>query len=144
MILRVRRLRLLLPVGALLLLAAGCATDAVPALGQQRDSLLEARTSEVASQLRCPVCQGVSIQDSPSELAQQMRSVVREQLAAGKTPSEIKAYFVASYGEWVLLEPRARGLNILLYVLPVVLLLGGVALVAKAVRRWTGNAGESA
>jgi cytochrome c-type biogenesis protein CcmH len=68
-----------------------------------------------------------------------MRSVVREQLRAGKTPAEVEAYFVASYGEWVLLEPRASGLNLLLYLLPVVLVLGGVALVVKAVRRWTGT-----
>jgi cytochrome c-type biogenesis protein CcmH/NrfF len=60
-----------------------------------KDSVLEARTSAVASQLRCPVCQGLSIQDSPSDLSQQMRSLVRDQLAAGKTPDEVKAYFVS-------------------------------------------------
>ena len=105
--------------------------------GTSGDSALEARTSAVASTLRCPVCQGESIQDSPSALAQEMRAVVRDQLRAGKTPDEVKAYFVSRYGEWILLEPTKTGLNILLYVLPVLLVVGGLALVAVLVRRWT-------
>lgn len=101
------------------------------------DTALEARTSAIASTLRCPVCQGESIQDSPAELAQQMRAVVRDRLRAGETPDEIKAYFVSKYGEWILLEPTMTGLNVALYVLPVVLVVGGLALVVVLVRRWT-------
>ncbi|MEP6731002.1 MAG: cytochrome c-type biogenesis protein CcmH, partial [bacterium] len=78
-----------------------------------RDSALEARTSAVAAELRCPVCQGLSIQDSPSELAQSMRSLVRDQLADGKSPDQVKAYFVSKYGEWILLAPKAHGFNVL-------------------------------
>ncbi|MEX2177145.1 MAG: cytochrome c-type biogenesis protein [Gemmatimonadaceae bacterium] len=101
------------------------------------DDELEARTTAVASTLRCPVCQGESIQDSPAELAQQMRAVVRDRLRAGESPDEIKAYFVSRYGEWILLEPAMSGLNIALYVLPVLLMVGGLAFVAYLVRRWT-------
>jgi cytochrome c-type biogenesis protein CcmH len=103
------------------------------------DEQLEARVREVASQLRCPVCQGLSIQDSPAELAQDMRAVVRDMLAQGKTPEEVKAYFVQSYGEWVLLEPKARGFNLLLYLLPAVAVLGGVLLIYMLTKRWTGK-----
>lgn len=98
---------------------------------------LEARTTAVASTLRCPVCQGESIQDSPADLAQDMRSLVREQLREGKTPEEVKAYFVGRYGEWILLEPRMTGLNILLYVFPVLLVVGGLAFVVVLVRKWS-------
>lgn len=101
------------------------------------DSAIDARTAAIAATLRCPVCQGESIQDSPAELAQQMRAVVRDRVRAGETPEEIKAYFVSKYGEWILLEPRMTGLNVLLYVLPVALIIGGLALVAILVRRWT-------
>lgn len=107
------------------------------------DSALEARTSAVASQLRCPVCQGLSIQDSPSELAQSMRSVVREQLAAGRTPDEVKAYYVSKYGEWILLAPKPSGFNLLAYLLPVLVVLGGGLLIALAVRRWTGGSRDT-
>ena len=101
------------------------------------DSALESQTTAVASTLRCPVCQGESLQDSPSDLARQMRAVVRDRLRSGETPDQVRAYFVSRYGEWILLEPTMTGLNILLYVTPVLLVLGGLALVAFLVRRWT-------
>ena len=101
------------------------------------DSVLEARTTAVASQLRCPVCQGLSIQDSPSELSQSMRAVVRDQLKAGKSPDEVKAYFISKYGEWILLEPKPRGFNILVYALPIALVTAGLGVVYFSVRKWT-------
>jgi cytochrome c-type biogenesis protein CcmH len=118
--------------------AARDTTQTTPA-----DSILEARTTAVAQTLRCPVCKGESIQDSPAELAQQMRGVVRDQLRAGKTPEEVRSYFAARYGEWILLEPRMTGLNVLLYAFPVVLVLGGLAFVAFLVRRWTSRDPDS-
>jgi cytochrome c-type biogenesis protein CcmH len=118
------------------------AANAASAQTAPADADLEARTTAVASTLRCPVCQGESIQDSPSQLAQQMRAVVRDRLRAGESPEEVKAYFVGRYGEWILLEPKMTGLNILLYVLPVLLVLGGLAFVVMLVRRWT-RAGAS-
>lgn len=72
-----------------------------------------------------------------------MRAVVRDRLRAGDTPDQVKAYFVSRYGEWILLEPTMTGLNILLYVLPVVLVVGGLALIAVLVRRWTASDGTT-
>jgi cytochrome c-type biogenesis protein CcmH len=120
----------------LLLFAFGSAA-AMPQRAVADSAELERRTSAVAAELRCPVCQGLSIQDSPSELAVQMRGVVRDQLAAGRTPDEIKRYFVDKYGEWILLEPKAEGFNVLIYVLPIAAVLAGIAIVATAVRRWS-------
>jgi len=116
-------------------------TDTTPRV--TNDSALEARTSAVAAQLRCPVCQGLSIQDSPSELAQSMRSLVRDQLAQGKTPDQVKAYFVSKYGEWILLSPAPHGFNLLAYAVPILIVLGGGALITLAVRRWTSPAPDS-
>jgi cytochrome c-type biogenesis protein CcmH len=101
------------------------------------DSVLEARTAVVAAQLRCPVCQGLSIQDSPSELSQQMRAVVKDQLRSGRTPDQVKAYFISKYGEWILLEPAPRGFNVLVYVIPVLLVVLGLGVILVAVRKWT-------
>lgn len=117
--------------------ARAAAQQAATAQQQASDSVLEARTSAVAAQLRCPVCQGLAIQDSPSELAQQMRTLVKEQLRAGKSDDEVKAYFVSRYGEWILLEPKARGFNLLVYLLPPLLVAGGIGGVVLLVRRWT-------
>ena len=119
--------------------AAQPASVAERARVRSADTALEARTSAVAATLRCPVCQGESIQESPSALAQQMRAVVRDRLRAGQTPDEVRAYFVSRYGEWILLEPTMKGLNVVLYVLPIVLIGGGLVLIVFLVRRWTGQ-----
>lgn len=66
-----------------------------------------------------------------------MRAVVRDRLRSGETPDQVRAYFVSRYGEWILLEPTMTGLNILLYVIPILLVVGGLTLVAFLVRRWT-------
>jgi cytochrome c-type biogenesis protein CcmH len=90
----------------------------------------------VARQLRCVVCQNLSVADSPSEMAHQMRDVIRERLAAGEHPEQVMAYFVQRYGEWVLLAPPARGLNLLLWLAPFGAVVGGLALVLIVTRRW--------
>ena len=106
-------------------------------IGPLEDSAMEARATRLAAELRCPVCQGLSIQDSPSPLAQQMKDLIRSQVMAGRTDEEVREYFVSKYGEWVLLEPKAQGFNLLVYLLPALALLGGAGLIAVAVRRWT-------
>ena len=93
----------------------------------------------LASELRCVVCQNLSVADSPSEMAQQMRGIIREQLQQGKTPEQIKAYFVSKYGEWVLLAPSKKGFSLLLWVLPFVALAVGLLLVVLVVRSWVNK-----
>ena len=114
------------------------------ALAAPQESALDAQTRELSSQLRCVVCQGLSIQDSPASLAQEMRAIVREQLAAGRTPEQVKEYFVQKYGEFVLLEPEPTGFNLLVYVLPVIMLLGGAAFVYFKAREWTRRPASAA
>ena len=115
-----------------------------PVASAPADSALDAATRSLSSQLRCPVCQGLSVQDSPSELAQQMRDVVRQQLQDGKTPDQIKDYFVARYGQWILMAPPAAGFNWLVYSLPGVVLLFGIVFLVVMVRRWTSRAPDNA
>lgn len=119
-----------------MLLASGLGVR-VAAQGVPSDSAVNAMTRALASELRCPVCQGLSLQDSPSDLAQQMRAVIRDQLKAGKTPDEVRAYFLEKYGEWILLEPKPNGVNLLVYVVPILAVLGGLIVVGGAVRKWT-------
>ena len=95
---------------------------------------LETRTKQVAALLRCPVCQGLSVADSPSSTAQNMKAHVRELLAEGFDQDQILAYFERSYGEFVRLEPARRGVNWLVWIAPVAGLLLGVAIVLYALR----------
>src|SRR5437870_5940541 len=83
---------------------------------------LDDQTRAIATELRCVVCQNLSVADSPSEMAQQMRATVREQLQAGKSPEQIKDFFVSKSGEWVLLKPKPTGFSARLRTFPRVVL----------------------
>lgn len=98
---------------------------------------LDDQVREIASELRCPVCQNLSVADSPSEMAQQMRAVIRDRLSAGQSRQEIEAYFVSKYGQWILLSPRQRGFNLVLWFGPFVALLLGLLVAARLARRWS-------
>jgi len=98
---------------------------------------LEDRVREIASELRCVVCQNLSVADSPSDLAKEMRNLVRELVQQGKTPEEIKAYFQSRYGDFVLLEPPKRGFNLVVWGLPFVALAVGACGVYLVAKRWT-------
>jgi cytochrome c-type biogenesis protein CcmH len=99
---------------------------------------LEALTEEVSALLRCPVCQGLSVADSPSSMAQKMHGQVRELVAAGYDREQILDYFERSYGEFVRLRPPLRGFNWLVWLAPVGGLLAGGLLVTWAL--WRGRA----
>jgi cytochrome c-type biogenesis protein CcmH len=101
---------------------------------------LEDRTREIASELRCVVCQNLSVADSPSDLAKEMRNLVREQVQQGKSREEIQAYFVSRYGEYVLLSPPKRGFNLLVWGLPFLAIAAGGGFVYLVARRWTEQA----
>ena len=95
---------------------------------------LDARTEEVAGLLRCPVCQGLSVADSPATMAVNMKAQVKELLAQGYDQEQILAYFEHSYGEFVRLEPPLRGVNWLVWLGPVFALATGGAVVAWTLR----------
>jgi cytochrome c-type biogenesis protein CcmH len=119
---------------ALLLLTLPAWSAAPPGRAAQVD---EEQVREIGSQLRCVVCQSMSVADSPSETAHQMRELIRERLAAGDTPEQVKAYFVDKYGLWILLSPPRQGFNLLIWVVPFVGLGLGLVLVFLLVRRWS-------
>ena len=102
---------------------------------------LDARTSEIGALLRCPVCQGLSVADSPSSMARNMKAEVREKLAAGYDQEQILASFERSYGEFVRLDPPMRGVNWLVWLGPLAGLVAGGAGVAWALKRSSRNAG---
>ena len=95
----------------------------------------EARVQALGKQLRCPMCQGLSIADSSSSAARAQMDKVRELVAAGKTDQQIRDYFTSRYGEWALLDPPASGMNLLVWLLPLLLLVGGGAAIARTMRR---------
>jgi cytochrome c-type biogenesis protein CcmH len=117
---------------------AVCALALSPVAAQQPAVHVDEReVYDVAAQLRCVVCQNLSVADSPSEMANQMRAIVRERLASGEKPAQVIEYFVDKYGDWILLSPRPRGFTLLVWVVPAVAVVLGLGLVAVRLRRWT-------
>ncbi|HET7712942.1 MAG TPA: cytochrome c-type biogenesis protein CcmH [Thermoanaerobaculia bacterium] len=100
---------------------------------------LDRRTEEVASEIRCPVCQGLSVAASPSEMAVNMKTQVRALLARGYSEEQIEAYFAKSYGEFALLRPKFQGVNVLVWLLPLAALVAGIVVLQRTVRRLTSN-----
>jgi cytochrome c-type biogenesis protein CcmH len=95
---------------------------------------LEMRVQKLGKELRCAVCQGLSVADSPSSMARAQLDKIRELVAQGKSDQEVYDYFVARYGEWVLLQPKVEN-NLLVWLGPVALLLGGAFVIFRQVKR---------
>jgi len=91
--------------------------------------------NQIASQLYCPICDNLPLDVCPLEACRAWRELIREQLAEGWTERDIKAYFVAQYGERVLGEPPRSGLNWVLYLVPPVVILGGLVLLLSKMKR---------
>lgn len=126
---------------AQVVLAVLIALVAVPGATAQQPSrpIDDQQVYEIAAELRCVVCQNLSVADSPSEMAAQMRGIVRERLAAGDSPAQVRQYFVERYGEWILLSPPRRGFSLLVWLAPLVAVLTGLGVAGLLLRRWTGR-----
>jgi cytochrome c-type biogenesis protein CcmH len=70
-------------------------------------------------------------------MARQMRAIVRDRLAAGESPAQVRQYFVDRYGEWILLSPPRRGFNLLVWLLPLAVVVAGLATAATLAWRWS-------
>ncbi|MFC0199333.1 cytochrome c-type biogenesis protein [Paracoccus rhizosphaerae] len=104
----------------LLLVLALAGPLSVPAFAVQPDEVLEdagleARAREISRKLRCPVCQGETIDDSNAAISRDLRLYVRERLVAGDTDPEVIDNVVDRFGEFVLFEPRATGSGLILW-----------------------------
>ncbi len=99
------------------------------------DPVLEARARDISRDIRCPVCQGETIDDSNAPISRDLRLIIRERLVAGDTDAEVVDYIVDRYGEGVLFNPRAEGANLILWLAGPALLLAGIGLAVAAGRR---------
>lgn len=106
------------------------------------DPALEARARALSTGLRCLVCRNESIDESNADLARDLRILLRERLVAGDTDAEAVAYLVDRYGEYILLNPPARGSTLILWIAGPAMLAGAgvVALVYLRRRRATRDA----
>jgi len=120
----------------LALLTAGITLAVVVMRGDGANQSEAQQVQQIAAGLHCPVCKDLSVADSPAPLAQQMREQIAQKLRAGETPDQIRAQFVAAYGDSVLMSPPKRGLSAAVYVLPTIVIAAGLIVAVTVVRRW--------
>ncbi len=114
---------------ALLALAAALVFAARP-----HEVTADERIDQITTELRCPVCQGLSVKDSTSETARQMRDLVTQRVREGKSNADIEAEFRAAYGDWIFLSPPVASWSGLVWLVPIVVLGAGLVLVTGRLR----------
>ena len=87
------------------------------------------RVEAIGERIKCPVCQGESIANSPSTMARDMMDLVAEKVASGQSDQTIIDDLLASYSGAVLLDPPARGSTLLLWLVPAAAVLAGVGMI---------------
>jgi cytochrome c-type biogenesis protein CcmH len=103
--------------------------------GERSDA---ARAHDLAADLRCPECEGLSVADSNAPTSKAIRNDIEQRIADGQSDAEIRQAYVDRYGESILLSPESSGIGLLVWVLPVVALaLGatGIGFVLARARR---------
>ncbi len=98
------------------------------------DPALQARYERLIEEVRCLKCQNQNLRDSNAFLASDLRREIRRLLAEGKSDAEIYDFLVQRYGEFALYRPRFSGKTLVLWLAPLLLLLGGAFIVARVIR----------
>lgn len=104
----------------------------------------EDRINAVAKTIKCPTCQGESVADSNASTSREIRDDIAARLQRGESPDQIRAFYADAYGDQILLTPSASGVTSLVWVLPVLALVGAGAGLVVAFRRWRGPAAARA
>lgn len=99
------------------------------------DPSMEERYNELTLELRCLVCQNQNLADSNAELAVDLRRKTYEMVRQDKSEEEIADFMVDRYGEFVLYRPPLTSNTLLLWTGPFIILLIGVGLLMRTVRR---------
>lgn len=114
---------------------AGHGAQAGEAQPVGNDPAAEARMMDLATELRCLVCQNQTIAESQAELAGDLRQQIRELIQRGQSDEQIKQYMVARYGDFVLYRPPVKEKTLLLWFGPGVILVLGLSALYFALRR---------
>ena len=110
---------------------AAAAAEAAPAA---RDPALEARVTELSSQLRCLVCQNQTIADSNAGVAIDLKNQVREQLRQGRSEAQVVDFMVQRYGDFVLYRPPVKWTTSVLWFGPLLLVLIGLVVLYRRLK----------
>jgi len=125
--------------GWLLLAAIAATLIAVGASRSQGPSNNAERIDAIAKQLRCPVCAGETVYESRVASAMNIKADIARQVAAGTPDAQIKSSIERAFPDSVLV-PDGKGVNALLWILPVIAVVTGLGALAIVFRRWKAEA----
>lgn len=108
---------------------------AAEAVALAEDPVVEQRLMAISEELRCLVCQNESLAGSRADLALDLRREIRTLIKAEKTDAEIMEFMVSRYGDFVRYRPPVKPMTWLLWFGPFILLLGGLVVLVRMVRR---------
>lgn len=92
--------------------------------------------ADLEGEVMCPVC-NTTLDQSSSPAARQIEAFIKVRIAAGDSKNEIKDKLVAEYGPQILAAPPKKGFNLLAWLLPIALLLGGALVLGLLAWRWS-------
>lgn len=128
---------------ALCLLSGSVHATAAKEAALAADPVAEKRLQALSKELRCLVCQNETIADSNAELAVDLRREIRGMISDGRSDGEIIDFMVARYGDFVLYRPPVKAVTLLLWGGPVVLLLLGLVVLFRYLRRRAGRIADT-
>jgi len=129
------RVRLLLPLVLLWLVVPFASAQVRRQAPVIDDPAIEQRLHNLSQDLRCLVCQNETLADSRADLAEDLRDEIRQQMKAGKSDKEIIDFLTARYGQFILYKPQVTPTTYLLWFGPFVLLLAGLAVLFRYIKR---------
>ena len=97
---------------------------------------LSERTQAIAATIKCPQCTDESMATSNAPTSVAGRAEIARRLRAGQTSAQIRAFFASRYGDTILLTPKSTGFDSLIWILPVIVLVVGIAGLTAAFLRW--------
>lgn len=97
---------------------------------------------QVEKQLGCPICTDLPLNVCTNQICEQMKGVIHQKLSEGQTPDQVVQYFVARYGDGILLTPPQQGFTLAVWYLPILALLFGGFVVWAFVRQSVHRQGQ--
>ena len=110
--------------------------------GASKPETVTSRADRIASEIRCPTCQGLSVRDSKAASARVIFAEIERQVETGERDEDIRAYLVDRFGTSELLRPQATGIASIVWIAPVVFVVLALALLSRVfLRRRPGRRG---
>ena len=99
--------------------------------GASKPETVTSRADRIASEIRCPTCQGLSVRDSKAASARVIFAEIERQVETGERDEDIRAYLVGRFGTSELLRPQATGIASIVWIAPVVFVVLALALLGR-------------